>query len=131
MNCHTAIKATSPLLTLVRESYSNGNPLAWERIHQVPDYVQFNHSVHVNRGVSCVSCHGKVNEMTVVRHDKPLSMGWCLDCHRHPEQNLRPNEHVYQLDWKPLLGQTQSEVGKQIQQQYGIKAPVECSACHR
>ena len=131
MNCHTAIKSASPLLAAVRESYATGNPVEWERVHQVPGYVQFNHSIHVKRGVSCVSCHGKVNEMVVVRHDQPLSMGWCLDCHRHPTPNLRPNDQVYNLDWKPPQGQTQLEVGKLIEKQYAIKAPVECSACHR
>ena len=131
MNCHTAIKALSPLLTQVRESYATGNPVSWEGVHKVPDYVQFNHSVHVKRGVSCVSCHGKVNEMVVVRHEKPLSMGWCLDCHRHPEKNLRPNSEVYNLDWKPPQGETLLEVGSLIKKQYGIKALVECSSCHR
>lgn len=131
MNCHTAIKATSPLLSQIRESYSTGNPVGWERVHQVPDYVQFNHSVHVKRGVSCVSCHGKINEMSVVRHDQPLSMSWCLDCHRHPEKHLRFDEDVYNLDWKPPQGETQTDLGNLVKKRYGTKSLVECSACHR
>ena len=89
MNCHSVIKSTSPLLEVVRESYRTGDPVPWVKIHQTPDYVYFNHSVHVNRGVSCVECHGKVNEMTAVYHAKPHSMSWCLDCHRDPASRIR------------------------------------------
>src|SRR5690348_7206002 len=94
MNCHTQIQANNPKLTAVRESWQSGNPVDWVKIHQVPDFAYFNHSVHVNRGISCVSCHGQVNQMDVVYQKEPLSMGWCLNCHRNPENNLRPINQV-------------------------------------
>jgi hypothetical protein len=95
MNCHNQVKTDSPLLQVVRDSYASGDPVPWVKIHQAPDYVYFNHSVHIARGVSCVECHGKINEMEVVGQAKSLSMGFCLDCHREPEnlfvtQNLLP-----------------------------------------
>lgn len=103
--CHTAstmqVKTESPLLEKVREASEKGTGVEWTKVHQMPDYVYFNHSVHIARGVSCVSCHGKVNEMEVVFKDQPQSMGWCLDCHRNPEQALRPLDQVTNLDWKP------------------------------
>jgi len=106
-NCHRHVKPTSPKLEPIRRSIDptfegyDGKPVEWVRVHKTPDYAYFNHSAHVNRGVSCVSCHGKINEMPVVRHDQPLSMGWCLDCHRAPEKSLRPLDEVFNLDWKP------------------------------
>ena len=105
VNCHGVglggILANSPKLAKVQEARETGKPIAWRRVHQLPDYAYFDHSVHVNRGVSCVSCHGKVDEMVTVRHEEPLSMGWCLDCHRSPEKALRPVDEVFNLDWKP------------------------------
>lgn len=104
-NCHGAgkgqIKLASPKLEPVRKAAETGEPIKWVKIHKAPDYVYFNHSAHLNRGVSCVSCHGKVNEMEVVYHDQPQSMGWCLDCHRNPEKNLRPLTEVTNLNYKP------------------------------
>lgn len=134
MNCHTQIQANSPKLAVVRESYTKGNPINWIRIHKAPDYVYFNHSAHVNRGVSCVSCHGKVNEMAVVWHDQPQSMSWCLDCHRAPENHLRPVEYVTNLNWKPTdLGplETQVGIGSQLKVAWNVNPPVTCNACHR
>lgn len=104
MNCHTQIKSQSSKLSAVRDSWKTGNPVPWVRIHKAPDYVYFNHAVHVNRGVSCVACHGHVNHMEVVYHAKPHSMGWCLECHRAPENHLRPLDQVTNLDWEPRLG---------------------------
>ncbi len=105
VNCHGVglggILADSPKLAPIQEARKTGEPIAWRRVHQLPDYAYFDHSVHVSRGVSCVSCHGKINEMEVVRHDQPLSMGWCLDCHRSPENALRPLEEIFNLDWNP------------------------------
>lgn len=131
-SCHTQIKADSPLLEPVRESWKTGEAIPWERVHQLPDYVFFNHSVHVKRGVSCVSCHGKVNEMAVVRHDQPLSMHWCLSCHRSPEDHLRPADAVTNLDWTPdLIGKTQGVLGKELKEQCKINPPQHCGGCHR
>jgi hypothetical protein len=101
MNCHNQVLKDDPKLALVRESYQSGQPIPWVQIHKLPDYVFFNHSVHVNRGVSCVECHGQINKMDEVYHAKPLSMSFCLDCHRNPALHLRPPDKITDLDWKP------------------------------
>ena len=90
MNCHNQVLKDDPKLALVRESAATGKPVPWVQIHKTPDFVFFNHAVHVNRGVSCVSCHGRVDKMDVVYHAEPHSMAWCLDCHRAPETQVRP-----------------------------------------
>ena len=131
MNCHQTIKSDSPHLEAIRVSWSSGDPIRWERVHQTPDYVYFNHSVHVRRGVGCVSCHGKVNEMPVVVHEKPLSMGWCLDCHRHPEEYLRPPEEATNFAWQPPQGRSQHEYGLRLKEESRIRAPENCAGCHR
>ncbi len=132
MNCHSQIKQNSPRLALVRESYKSGKPIEWVRIHKAPDYVYFNHSAHVNRGVSCVSCHGKINEMAVVYQDQPQSMSWCLDCHRAPENHLRPLQYITNLNWKPEdIGTTQKQLGQELKDRWGVKPPVTCNGCHR
>ncbi len=131
MNCHSIIKTTSPLLEVVRQSYATGEPVPWVKIHQTPDYVYFNHSVHVNRGVSCVECHGKVNEMTVVSHDKPHSMSWCLDCHRNPEQRIRDPKDVFNLDSQTLAAQGKLADAQKFVHDWKVKPPQSCSGCHR
>ncbi len=104
-NCHGAgkgqIKLASANLEPVRKAAETGEPIHWVKIHKAPDFVYFNHSAHLNRGVSCVSCHGKINEMPVVFHHESQSMGWCLDCHRNPENKLRPLTEITNLNWKP------------------------------
>lgn len=132
MNCHGTIKADSPLLAPVRESYASGNPVKWVNVHETPNYVYFNHSVHVARGVSCVECHGKINEMEVVKHDQSLSMSWCLDCHRAPEKVLRDPKLVTNLDWKhPGGAEGQAEQGKKFVHDWNVQPPQSCSGCHR
>ena len=140
MNCHTAIKSNSPKLQPIRDSYASGKPVEWVRIHRVPDYAYFNHSAHVNRGVSCVSCHGKINEMEVVWQDQPQGMAWCLNCHRNSENYLRPVAEVTHLDWKPEdMGTnpetqkpwTQREIGTKLKKDWNVIPPVTCNACHR
>ncbi len=132
MNCHNQVKVDSPLLAVVRESYETGNPVPWVKIHQVPDYAYFNHSAHVNRGVSCVECHGRVDEMDTVTHMKPLSMGFCLDCHRNPEQVVRPLDKVTDLGWKHPEGtEGQLRDGAKFVHDWNIKPPQSCSGCHR
>lgn len=125
MNCHSLILKDDPRLQPVRDSYQSGTPIPWVQIHKVPDYVYFNHSVHVNRGISCVSCHGQINEMDEVYHAKPLSMSFCLDCHRKPEDNIRPLDKITQLDWK---GQVD---GKQLVHDWKVQPGESCSVCHR
>lgn len=131
MNCHSIIKTTSPLLEVVRQSYATGEPVPWVKIHQTPDYVYFNHSVHVNRGVSCVECHGKVNEMAVVSHAKPHSMSWCLDCHRNPAQRIRDPKDVYNLDSQTLAAQGKLADAQKFVHDWKVKPPQSCSGCHR
>ncbi|MCF7687217.1 MAG: cytochrome c family protein [Cephaloticoccus sp.] len=132
MNCHNQIKTDSPLLTAVRESYETGKPVPWVKIHQVPDYVYFNHSAHINRGVSCVECHGRIDEMDTVAHAKPLSMGFCLDCHRNPEKVVRPLDKVTDLAWQHPDGvDGQMRDGAKFVHDWNIKPPQSCSGCHR
>jgi hypothetical protein len=135
MNCHSAIKADSPLLAPVRESYATGNPVKWVRVHQVPDYVFFNHSVHVNRGISCIECHGEINKMDTAEHAKPLSMGFCLDCHRDPASHVRPLSEITNLNWDPkgqtIEGKTHAEWAAAFVKNNKITPPQSCTGCHR
>ena len=135
MNCHNPkmanVKGTSPLLTPVRSSFDTGTPVGWKRVHKLPEFAYFNHAVHVNKGVSCVSCHGPVNEMSVVWHDQPLSMGWCLKCHNDPADHLRPVSEVTNLTWSPTAGQTRSEIGRGVQRDLKVNPPMNCQSCHR
>lgn len=129
MNCHTLVHPKSPKLLPVRESFATGQPVEWVKVHDLPDYVYFNHSAHVTRGVGCVSCHGRVDQMPVVYQHEPLSMGWCLECHRAPEKNLRPPEEVTNMAWKapgdPVA------YGAELRKQNNINPPTDCSTCHR
>jgi hypothetical protein len=135
MNCHNPkmanVKGNSPLLAPVRSSYDTGKPVEWQRVHKLPEYAYFNHAVHVNKGVSCVSCHGQINEMPVVFHAKELSMGWCLKCHNDPHASLRPVDQVTNLTWKPDPGKSAADIGKAIEKDLQVKAPMNCQACHR
>lgn len=129
MNCHVRVFPQSKRLLPVRESYATGNPIPWVKIHQLPDYVYFNHQSHVTAGVSCVSCHGRIDQMVEVKQEKPLNMAWCLDCHRNPAPNLRPPELVTKLDWKP--DRDPAEIGREIIAEKHISPPTNCSGCHR
>jgi hypothetical protein len=129
MNCHKNIAPNSRKLLPVRQTYADGATLPWVRVHHLPDYVYFDHSAHVTRGVSCVSCHGRVDQMQQVYVAKTLNMAWCLDCHRDPDPHLRPPEFVTDLDWVPE--QTLVEAGRRVRQELGIHPPVSCSTCHR
>ena len=130
MNCHNQVMKDDPRLALVRESFATGKTIPWVQIHKTPDYVYFNHSVHVNRGVSCVHCHGAVNKMDEVRHMKPLSMGFCLECHRNPAKYLRDPKDVFDLDLKIDPAQ-QVRNGQKFVHEWRINASQNCSACHR
>jgi len=131
MACHSQVQKANPKLKPVHDSWETGKPIEWVQIHKTPDYVYFNHAVHVNRGVSCYSCHGQVNEMKVVWQDKPQSMGWCLDCHRAPENHLRPKEQVFNLDWHAKDAKAQKELGLKLKQEWNVNPPETCGACHR
>ena len=130
MNCHNQVLKDDPRLALVRDSAATGKPVPWVQVHQVPDYVYFNHSVHVNRGISCVHCHGNINKMDEVRHDKTLSMAFCLECHRDPAKNLRPADKITDLDWNPHQHLAQTWF-KDKAKDMKIEASQSCSACHR
>ncbi|HXV77873.1 MAG TPA: cytochrome c3 family protein [Candidatus Polarisedimenticolaceae bacterium] len=129
MNCHTNIYPQSPKLVAVRESYSTGLPVRWVKVHDMPDYVYFDHSAHVSRGVGCVECHGRVDKMEVVYQVETLSMGFCLDCHRDPDPRLRPVSEVTNMAWEPA-GDAR-EFGGRVRQQYGLDPSEDCSTCHR
>jgi hypothetical protein len=129
MNCHSLIKTESEKLAPVRESFNTGTPLEWIKVHNLPDFVYFNHSVHVSAGVGCISCHGNIAEMEVVIQEEPLSMGWCLECHRDPALNLRPIEEVTNMRWTPPANQ--AAIGAQLMLDRNINPPEDCTACHR
>jgi hypothetical protein len=129
MGCHQQIWSDSPMLAPVRQSYKNDEPLRWVRIHDLPDFAYFNHSAHVNAGVGCTSCHGRVDEMPLMWRFADLTMGWCLGCHRDPAPHLRPREAVFQIDWEPPEDQRQRGVA--LAEARGIKTLESCSYCHR
>jgi len=127
MNCHAIIKRDSPKLEPIRNSLATGKPMRWIRVHNLPDYAYFNHSVHVRAGVGCVSCHGQIDQMEVVHQAKPLSMSWCLDCHRNPAPNLRPAEEVTNMQW--IAPRDQATWAAEAATR--VHPPVDCSGCHR
>ena len=137
MNCHSAVRADDPKLEPVRASYKDQNkPVEWVQIHKLPDYVYFNHSVHVNRGVSCVECHGRIDQMDEVRHEKQFSMTFCLDCHRElspengdPNKRLRPLDKITDLAYE-RSGDTANR-DRDFVKEWHIKTSENCSACHR
>jgi hypothetical protein len=129
MNCHERVKSQSPALAPIRESYASGKPVPWVRVHRLPDFVFFNHSAHVSVGVSCVSCHGRIDQMIEVKAVEPLNMAWCLDCHRNPAARIRPPELVTKLDWKP--DRDPQKLGRELVAARQISPPTHCSGCHR
>ena len=138
MNCHSQVQKDNPKLAPLREAWATGKPVEWVQIHKTPDHAYFNHSVHINRGVSCVSCHGRVDQMDVVAQDQSLSMDWCLTCHRAPETALRPLDKVTDLGWhampqvKESIEQAQLNLGQKLKDQRGVNPPVSnCAGCHR
>jgi len=136
MNCHNQVLKDDPKLELVRESAATGKPIPWVQIHKTPDYVYFNHSVHVNRGVSCVECHGRIDQMDEVMHAKPFSMGFCLDCHRDPAAKLRPLDKITDLGWTPsadtkVAAEKQRADGQKLLHDWKVESLQNCSACHR
>jgi hypothetical protein len=129
MNCHHVVKRDSPLLAPLRESEARGRPLQWVRVHNLPDYAYFHHAAHVRAGVGCASCHGAIQQMDEVTQTRPLSMSWCLDCHRDPAPNLRPPAEVTNMEWLPP--KDHAAWAEQAVRERGIAPPVDCSGCHR
>jgi hypothetical protein len=131
MNCHRLILTESERLLPVRESWGKKQPIPWIRVHNTPDYCYFNHSAHLFAGIGCSSCHGNVAEMPVVTQRKPLSMSWCLECHRNPDMHLRHRTELTDMNWKPLPEQEQTQFAERIKKEKNISPPVDCSGCHR
>ena len=129
MNCHAQVWNQAPLLSAVRSSYFSDKPLEWQRVSSLPDFVFFNHSIHVHRNVGCVSCHGRVDSMGQVYMPEAMTMSWCLDCHRAPEHQLRAADRITAMDVLPA--DEQREVGLAIKEDTQIAPPTNCSACHR
>src|SRR3981081_4502143 len=129
MNCHAQIFAASPYLEPVRESFRSDRPIAWTRVHDLPDFVYFNHGIHVNKGVGCTTCHGQVDRMPLMWQEKSLQMEWCLDCHRNPERYVRPRDAVFRVDY--VAPSNQIELGAQLVAEYHIQKLTSCSTCHR
>lgn len=128
INCHKLIWNDSPMLEPVRESFRTGEPIEWVRVNDLPDYVYFNHSIHVAKGMGCVTCHGRVDRMPLMLQSTSLQMEWCLDCHRNPEDYVRPRSEVYNMEW---VAEDQEALGAQLVEEYGIESRLSCSACHR
>lgn len=141
ITCHNpdagnGVKKGSEKLQPLYDSYKSGLPVEWLKVHDLPDYAFFNHSAHVNKGIGCVSCHGRVDKMEVVWHDQPLSMSWCLDCHREPEKHLRPMSEITNMSWtaEKDKGVDQLTLGEDLKNLYNIHEEaymVSCSTCHR
>jgi cytochrome c7-like protein len=129
MNCHSEIFANSPYLEPVRASFASGKPLQWTRVNDLPDFVYFDHSIHVNKGVGCTTCHGPVDRMPLMWQAQSLQMEWCLDCHRNPEQYVRPRDAVFRTDYQPPANQRQ--LGARLVAEYQIQKLTSCSTCHR
>jgi len=132
MNCHSQIWRTSPTLEPVREAFRTNTSIRWTRVHDLPDFVYFNHSIHVAKGVGCESCHGRVDQMPLTWQHATLRMEWCLDCHRHPEQNLRPREFITTMGYTPAGDQ--EEIGRRLMAEYQVQDArhlTSCSTCHR
>jgi Cytochrome c7 and related cytochrome c len=129
LNCHSQVWNKSPLLDLVRASWFSGEPIVWTRVHRLPGFVYFNHAVHVNKGVGCVECHGRVDQMAAIEQVAPLTMGWCLDCHRDPNPRLRPLEEITNMTWEPPADR--AALGRELAKKYDVKPRTSCYTCHR
>jgi hypothetical protein len=129
MNCHSQIWSDSPTLEPVRESFRSERSIEWAKVNDLPDFVYFNHSAHVNQGVGCTTCHGRVDLMPLMWQEASLTMEWCLDCHRQPERYLRPRAEVYNAAYEPPADQL--ALGRSLVKEYGIHTRTSCSTCHR
>jgi Zn ribbon nucleic-acid-binding protein len=127
MNCHSQIWNDSPYLEPVRASFRNDQPLQWVRIHNLPDHAYFNHSIHVNKGISCATCHGRVDKMALMWQEESLQMKWCLDCHRDPEQFIGPKDKVFD----PEFVATDRELSSKLAKELNVQKKTSCSTCHR
>jgi hypothetical protein len=129
--CHSDTWKNSKTFAPIRASLRNGTPLQWNRVNALPDFVYFNHAIHVAKGVGCETCHGRVDQMHVVQQRQPLTMGWCVQCHRFPAPNLRPQDQITTMGWHPRAGVAQVALGRELMERNHVKAPTDCSTCHR
>jgi hypothetical protein len=129
MSCHSQIWVNSSMLEPVRASFRTGQPIAWTRVHDLPNFVYFDHSIHVRKGVGCATCHGRVDQMPLIWQVESLQMQWCLECHRAPERFVRPREEVFNMQWRPPGNQL--ELGTQLVETYKIRKLTDCTICHR
>jgi hypothetical protein len=127
MNCHAQIWTNAAMLEPVRASYRTGKSLVWTRVHRLPDFVHFKHDIHVAKGIGCASCHGRIDRMNLVYQASPLTMEWCLNCHRAPERYIRPREEVFNMNYVP---KNQAVLGPELVKRYNVKSKTHCSACH-
>lgn len=128
MNCHKEIWNEAPMLEPVRASLREGKPIEWIRVTDLPDFVYFNHSIHVASGMGCATCHGRVDQMPLMRQHATLEMSWCLDCHRDPAKYVRPKEEVFNMAWE---AEDQEALGARLVEEYGLRSLLNCSTCHR
>ncbi len=133
MGCHSVVWKDAPILEPVRESFRNDTSVEWIKVHDLPEFVYFNHSIHVNKGIGCESCHGRVDKMPLMMRQNSLNMEWCLACHRAPEQFLRPKDQVFTMGWDPekALGKTQAELGAELKAENHVQSRTNCATCHR
>jgi len=129
MNCHAQLFKDSPLLEPVRQSYRTGDPLKWTRVHDLPDFAYFDHSIHVSKGIGCSTCHGRVDDMPLMWREASLQMLWCLDCHRNPEPHIRPRSEIFTMDWQPANAPDFD--ARQLMVDYHVDSKTNCSICHR
>jgi hypothetical protein len=129
MNCHSQIWQTAPILEPVRASFREDKPMTWIRVHDLPDFVYFNHSIHVKKGMGCETCHGRIDQMPLTRQQNSLQMEWCLNCHRNPQEFVRPREEVFTMGYQPR--EAQATLGPKLVAEYNIKPNTDCSTCHR
>jgi hypothetical protein len=129
MNCHSQIWQSAPILEPVRASFREDKPMTWVRVHDLPDFVYFNHSIHVKKGMGCETCHGRIDQMPLTRQQNSLQMEWCTNCHRNPQDYVRPREEVFTMGYRPR--EDQATLGPKLLKEYNIKPSTDCSTCHR
>lgn len=132
MTCHSQIWANATLTQPIRDSWATGKSIEWRRVHDLPDFVYFNHSIHVNKGIGCSTCHGQVDEMPLTYRVNNLYMDWCVNCHRHPDQFIRPKSEVFNIDYE--YPPNQAELGPKLVSEYHVKDArtlTDCFTCHR
>ena len=129
MSCHSQIWSNAEILEPVRASYRTGESLQWTRVHDLPDFVYFNHSMHIYKGIGCATCHGRVDQMPLMMKENTLYMNWCINCHRNPERYVRPRDQVFNMTYEPPANQ--EELGRKLVEEYQIQSLTDCYTCHR